>query len=86
MKQTEYFDKIDLGSRYRQIKVKSKDNPKTVFMTRRGQYEFVAMFLGQTNTPACLMNLINKDIMDEKHFSGARKVAATSGVYEVQRV
>jgi len=37
------FSKIDLQSRYRQLKIKKEDVPKTAFRTRYGHYEFLML-------------------------------------------
>ena len=40
------FLKIDLRSRYYQLKIRSDDVPKTAFRTRYGHYEFLVMTFG----------------------------------------
>ena len=46
-----YFSKIVLSSRYHQLIVRGEDIPKTAFLTRYGDYEFLVMSLGLTTTP-----------------------------------
>ena len=54
------FSKINLRSRYYQLRVKDVDVPKTAFRTRYGHYEFLVMLFGLTNAPAAFMDLINR--------------------------
>lgn len=55
-----HFPKINLHSGYHKLRVIGIDIPKMSFQTRYGNYEFVLMCFGLTNSPMGFINLINR--------------------------
>jgi hypothetical protein len=58
------FFKIDLQSRYHQLKIQECDIPNTAFISRYGMYEYMVMSFGLTHAPAYFMYLMNKVLME----------------------
>ncbi|RVW81819.1 Retrovirus-related Pol polyprotein from transposon 17.6 [Vitis vinifera] len=57
---TRYFTKLDLRSRYYQVRIAEEDEPKTTCVTRYDSYEFLVMPFGLTNAQQRSIALINK--------------------------
>jgi hypothetical protein len=65
LKDAKLFSKIDLRSGYHQMKIRPEDTPKTTFITRYREYEFIVVSFGLTNAPDYFMNMMNKVFMDK---------------------
>jgi hypothetical protein len=67
LKGAKIFSKIDLKSRYHQVRIKDEDINKTTIRTRYGHYEFTVVPFVLSNAPAvfmCLMNGVFRDYLD----------------------
>jgi hypothetical protein len=58
------FSKIDLRSKYHQLKIRASDIPKTTFIIRYGLYEYTIISFVLTNAPGYFMYLMNKVFME----------------------
>ncbi|GKD39296.1 putative reverse transcriptase domain-containing protein, partial [Tanacetum coccineum] len=56
----QYFSKIDIQSRYHQLRVHEDGIPKTAFKTRYRHFEFTIMPFVLMNAPAIFMDLMNQ--------------------------
>jgi hypothetical protein len=63
--EAKYFNRIDLKSRYYQIRIANKDVKKTACRTRYGSYEFLVMPFGLCNTPSTFTTFMNTIFREE---------------------
>jgi hypothetical protein len=68
LKDENLFSKIDLKSRYHQVRIKDEDITNTTFRKRYGHYEVTVVSFELSSTPIvfmCLMNGVFKDYLDK---------------------
>jgi hypothetical protein len=67
LKDAKIFSKIDIRSRYHQVRIEEEDISKTTFRTRYGHYEFIVVPFGLSNAPTvfmCLMNGVFREYLE----------------------
>lgn len=64
-----FFTKLHLRSEYHQVLMHANDIAKTAFRTHHGNFEFMVMVFGLTNTPSTFQAMMN-DVMRSflRHF------------------
>ncbi|KAH9271465.1 hypothetical protein BASA83_006317 [Batrachochytrium salamandrivorans] len=77
------FTTLDLRGAYNLLRIKEGDEPKTSFITKYGQFEFLVMPFGLANAPAQfqrMMNALFRDVVG-KHVQSVLGVLRDNGLY-----
>ena len=56
---SKWFSKVDLRSRYNQVRMDENDVHKTTFKTHAGHFEYLVLPFGLTNAPTTFQGLMN---------------------------
>ena len=59
LKETKYFNKLDLIWRYNKVRIKEGDKWKITFLTNKGLFEPQVMYFGLCNSPETFQRMMN---------------------------
>ena len=59
LKETKYFNKLDLIWEYNNVQIKKEDEWKVVFLTNKGLFEPKVMYFGLCNSPEKFQRIMN---------------------------
>jgi len=67
LKETQYFNKLDLIWRYNNVQIKKGDKWKAVFLTNKSLFEPQVMYFGLCNSPKTFQQMINSIFQELLH-------------------
>jgi len=67
LKETRYFNKLDLIWRYNNVQIKKGDKWKAVFLTNKSLFEPQVMYFGLCNSPETFQQMINSIFQELLH-------------------
>ena len=67
LKETKYFNKLDLIQRYNNVQIKEGNKWKAAFLTNKGLFELQVMYFGLCNSPGTFQRIMNSIFQELLH-------------------